>query len=108
MLTHYGFVPCRYIDLWLDILTQDEATAFPAEDVSLPPSEVFEVRLVVWGARNVKPSDWLTGQNDLFVKVRGAAGGVEADHRDGLALSLDSVGIQKNWVRGGDGMTTSY
>jgi hypothetical protein len=56
---------------WVDIMRPDEAKAFPPDDVSLPPKQLFEVRVVIWKARKVKAMDTFGGQNmsDLFVKV---------------------------------------
>jgi hypothetical protein len=58
------------VECWVDILSPAEATAFPPDDVSLPPKQVFEVRVVVWKSRDVPAQDTFGGQNmtDLFIK----------------------------------------
>ena len=38
---------------WVDIMTPAVASTFPPEDVALPPIQMFEMRLVIWKARNV-------------------------------------------------------
>ena len=43
-----GVVQC-----WVDIMEPAVAQAFPPEDVALPPVQTFEMRLVIWKARNV-------------------------------------------------------
>ena len=53
---------------WLDIMTPEQATAFPPDDVALPPKQMFEVRVVIWKTKNVPPLDSLEGMSDLFVK----------------------------------------
>jgi hypothetical protein len=57
------------LQMWIDILTPTEASNFPADDVALPPEEDWEVRLVVWKARDVDSADELTDMNDLYAKV---------------------------------------
>jgi hypothetical protein len=49
-------------------MTQEEASAFPPDDVALPPKAIFEVRVVIWKTKNVPPMDSLEGMSDLFVK----------------------------------------
>ena len=53
---------------WLDIMTPEEASGFPPDDVALPPKQIFEVRVVIWKTKNVPPMDSLEGMSDLFVK----------------------------------------
>jgi hypothetical protein len=56
------------LECWVDILSTVESTAFPADDVSLPPKAIFEVRVVIWKTKNVPPMDTFEGMSDLFVK----------------------------------------
>ena len=57
------------VEMWVDIMTPEEAQSFPADNVALPPVQTFEVRLVIWKARDVPPMDALEGMSDLFVKA---------------------------------------
>lgn len=57
------------LECWVDILTPEQALAFPPDDVSLPPTTIFEVRVVIWKTKNVPPMDSLEGMSDLFVKA---------------------------------------
>jgi hypothetical protein len=41
---------------------------FPPDNVALPPKQVFEVRVVIWKAKNVVAMDGLEQMSDLFVK----------------------------------------
>ena len=54
--------------MWVDIMTPEVASAFPPDDVSLPPTQMFEVRVVIWKTKNVPAMDSLEGMSDLFVK----------------------------------------
>jgi len=56
------------IEMWVDIMKPEVSSAFPPDDVSLPPKQIFEVRVVIWKAKNVPPQDTLEGMSDLFVK----------------------------------------
>ncbi|RHY50693.1 hypothetical protein DYB38_011969 [Aphanomyces astaci] len=68
--------------LWLDILTPVEATASPAVDISLPPIETFEVRVVIYKAKDVVPGDELSELSDLFVKCWMQSNNDKAQHTD--------------------------
>lgn len=56
------------LELWVDIMKPEVASAFPPDDVSLPPTQMFEVRVVIWKCKDVPPMDSLEGMSDLFVK----------------------------------------
>lgn len=60
------------LECWVDILLPEEASLFLPDDVALPPAALFEVRVVVWKAKDVVPFDYLTNMNDLFVRVSSA------------------------------------
>ena len=53
------------VELWIDIMAPAEASAFPPDDVSLPPILEAEVRIVIWKARDVVAMDTLEDMNDL-------------------------------------------
>ena len=46
-----------------------EATAFPCDDIALPPTATFEVRIVCWNAKDVVSMDSWTNMNDTYVKL---------------------------------------
>jgi len=56
------------VQCWVDILRPEEAKQFPPDDVALPPKQMFEVRVVIWKAKNVVAMDGLEQMSDLFVK----------------------------------------
>jgi len=64
-----GAIAQGYLECWVDVLLPAEATAFPPDDVSLPPTAIFEVRMIVWKAKNVVSMDSLTNMNDTYVKA---------------------------------------
>jgi uncharacterized membrane protein len=64
-----GSIAQGYLELWVDVLLPAEATAFPPDDVSLPPTAIFEVRIIIWKAKNVVSMDSLTNMNDTYVKA---------------------------------------
>ncbi|KAL7684667.1 putative C2 domain, FerIin domain, C2 domain superfamily, Ferlin family [Plasmopara halstedii] len=53
--------------LWVDILTGAEMNIMRPLDISLPPPQMFEVRVIIYKAKNVTAGDF-TGLSDLFVK----------------------------------------
>jgi hypothetical protein len=53
--------PQGVIECWVDIMTPEVAGVFEPDDVSLPPVQVFEVRLVIWKSKNVPPMDYFDG-----------------------------------------------
>ncbi|CAH0473142.1 unnamed protein product [Peronospora belbahrii] len=53
--------------LWVDILTESEMNVVKPLDISLPPPQMFEVRVIVYKAKNVTAGDF-TDLSDLFVK----------------------------------------
>jgi hypothetical protein len=57
------------LQCWVDIMTPEVANVFPPDDVSLPPTALFEVRVIIWKSRDVPPMDTFEGMSDLFVKV---------------------------------------
>eukprot|EP00494_Astrolonche_serrata_P024733 UN24993 len=61
--------PYGKLKFWLDMWTMNEARDNPIQDIALPPIEKWQLRIVVWNAKNCVIKDEITGQNDLFVRV---------------------------------------
>ncbi|TDH69811.1 hypothetical protein CCR75_006460 [Bremia lactucae] len=59
--------PQGCLRLWVDILTRAEMNVMRPLNISLPPPHMFEVRVIVYRAKNVAPGDF-TDLSDLFVK----------------------------------------
>lgn len=60
--------PQGSISLWVDILTIKEAKKYPLIDISLPPPEPYEIRVIIWRTKGV-PAEDVSGMNDLYVKA---------------------------------------
>jgi len=65
------------LQCWLEILDPKIASNTPRVDISPPPREEFEVRVVVWSTRDVPFKDELEGCNDLYLK--GSLNGVDLE-----------------------------
>lgn len=61
-------LPQGSLRLWVDILTPNELKKVAPLDISLPPLQQFEVRVIVYKAKNVTPGDF-TDLSDLLVKT---------------------------------------
>jgi len=53
--------------LWVDMFGKDEARSLPIIDISLPPKQIFQLRIICWQAKDVVIKDTITDQNDLRV-----------------------------------------
>lgn len=58
-------VPQGQIDLWVECFPAAASQAFPLEDISAPKTELFELRVIVWAAKQMRSADVLGGMNDL-------------------------------------------
>jgi hypothetical protein len=72
------FIPTSHspqgnLECWVDIMPTSEADMFPIDDITLPPSQVYECQLVVWRARDMVSMDALEDMNDLCVRAKRAA-----------------------------------
>lgn len=57
-----------YIQLWVDILTAQQAATFDAISIEPPAPKKFEVRVVIWRGDNITDMDH-SEINDYFVKL---------------------------------------
>eukprot|EP01129_Flabellula_baltica_P015819 TRINITY_DN818_c0_g1_i2.p1 TRINITY_DN818_c0_g1~~TRINITY_DN818_c0_g1_i2.p1 ORF type:complete len:1117 (-),score=284.37 TRINITY_DN818_c0_g1_i2:362-3712(-) len=53
------------LELWIDIMTPEEAKATPAEDITPPQPERWQIRAIVWNVADVETQG--RGKVDLFV-----------------------------------------
>jgi hypothetical protein len=81
-------LPQGSVRLWVDILTPYEIKKVKPLDISLPPIEKFEVRVIVYKAKNVTPGDF-TDLSDLLVKCW-------LQNKDDKAQSTDTHWRAKN------------
>ncbi|GMI00136.1 hypothetical protein TrVE_jg577 [Triparma verrucosa] len=54
------------IECYVDIMPTPVAEMFPPDDVALPPKQTFEVRLIVWRAKEMISMDVMEDMNDLY------------------------------------------
>ena len=57
------------LQLWVDIMTKDEAAVNLVMDICKPPPEKFELRVVIYSARDCPDMDVLTQCNDMYFSV---------------------------------------
>jgi hypothetical protein len=61
-------MPQGKISCWLDMMTEKEAAKEPMFDISLVPPAPFELRLVLWKARNMPSMETIAqDMNDLYL-----------------------------------------
>jgi len=58
--------PQGNLECYVDIMPNAIAEMYPSDDVALPPSQMFEVRVVVWRAREMVSMDVMEDMNDLY------------------------------------------
>lgn len=56
------------LGLWLDIVDSTDAKRFPPCNITPPPKEEWELRVIVWKCKEMAAEDVITDMNDLFVK----------------------------------------
>jgi hypothetical protein len=59
--------PQGKLDLWVDLLPLADAKKNPPVNICPIPPMLFEVRVIVWGTREITIMDEITQQNDLYV-----------------------------------------
>eukprot|EP00743_Colponemidia_sp_Colp-15_P011268 GILK01012542.1.p1 GENE.GILK01012542.1~~GILK01012542.1.p1 ORF type:complete len:1447 (-),score=299.86 GILK01012542.1:238-4578(-) len=60
--------PQGKLELWVDIMPEAEARRVPMLNITPPPPEPWELRVIVWQTKDVVPKDTITDQNDLFMR----------------------------------------
>ena len=58
--------PQGTIEMWVDILSQQQAKVSKPIDISLPPMKPFVIRLIIWNAKKLACND-MNNMNDLFI-----------------------------------------
>lgn len=62
--------PQGKVSLWVDILSAEDAKRFPIHHIKPPAPEPYELRVIIWGVREMTIKDEITEQNDLYVTGR--------------------------------------
>jgi len=55
------------LELWVELMPPELAKKTPMWDIKPPPPEPYELRLIIWGVREITIKDLTTNQNDLFL-----------------------------------------
>eukprot|EP01122_Echinamoeba_exundans_P013557 TRINITY_DN5939_c0_g1_i1.p1 TRINITY_DN5939_c0_g1~~TRINITY_DN5939_c0_g1_i1.p1 ORF type:complete len:1400 (-),score=332.16 TRINITY_DN5939_c0_g1_i1:124-4323(-) len=75
--------PQGFLDMFIDIMTPEEARRKPQEDLRPPRSkQQWELRVVVWNTKDVKPRDNYTKESDIFVSGKPSADGCDVQVTD--------------------------
>lgn len=61
--------PQGRLQLWVDILSEEEAT-MPPWDITPPAQQLWELRVIVWGTAEVPAQDVAEGMTDMYVAVK--------------------------------------
>eukprot|EP00741_Cyanophora_paradoxa_P023390 tig00021580_g22596.t1 len=72
------------VEIIVDMMTMEEAASHPAITL-VPPNQRFEVRAIVWQARNLSIKDRVSNSNDVFVACVLEAG----DHFEDVTQETD-------------------
>jgi len=70
------------LELWCELLTPEQAKRLPMEIIKPPPPTPWELRVIVWGTREVTIKDTTTNQNDLFVTCAVSIPGIKKQETD--------------------------
>eukprot|EP00475_Leptophrys_vorax_P037444 TRINITY_DN645_c0_g2_i3.p1 TRINITY_DN645_c0_g2~~TRINITY_DN645_c0_g2_i3.p1 ORF type:complete len:555 (+),score=164.61 TRINITY_DN645_c0_g2_i3:318-1982(+) len=55
------------LEMWVDIYDSADAKKYPMVNISPPPREEWELRVIIWQCKEVTIKDELTQQNDLYI-----------------------------------------
>lgn len=72
------------LDCWVEVMTPSQAKATPQLNITPPPDEEFELRVVIWTVHDCPAYDELTNQSDLYV-----TGFLDTDHGKKSKQSTD-------------------
>jgi hypothetical protein len=62
--------PQGQLELWVDLVPKHGVNTTPLFDITPPPPEDFEMRIVVWKCEGIPAGDEFSDQSDLYVKLR--------------------------------------
>ncbi|MES1916423.1 MAG: hypothetical protein MHM6MM_008241, partial [Cercozoa sp. M6MM] len=84
------------IELCVEMMTPEEAKVSPLWDITPPPPVPYELRLVIWRAKDCAIKDTLTDMNDLFCAATLDIEGVKMQRTDTHYRSQNGKG-SFNW-----------
>jgi hypothetical protein len=88
--------PQGKLELYLDILPAADARRVPMDNIKPPPPDPFEIRVIIWGVRDVTIKDTITEQNDLYVTCQCSFPGLKMQETDTHLRSKKGKG-NFNW-----------
>lgn len=59
--------PQGKLKLWVDIFSAEDAKKYPLINIQPPPPVEYELRVIIWGCKEVTIKDTLTDANDLYI-----------------------------------------
>lgn len=65
-----SIAPQGVLECWIELMTNKEAKSRKPVDVRPFPREPFELRVIIWGTKEVRFGDTVTEANDLYVKAK--------------------------------------
>eukprot|EP01006_Ploeotia_vitrea_P017020 TRINITY_DN48009_c0_g3_i1.p2 TRINITY_DN48009_c0_g3~~TRINITY_DN48009_c0_g3_i1.p2 ORF type:complete len:440 (-),score=253.12 TRINITY_DN48009_c0_g3_i1:22-1176(-) len=68
--------------MWVEMLSSLEAKRIPMANIKPPPPQPWELRVIVWGCKDVTIKDEITQQNDLYVTCHCSAPGLKRQKTD--------------------------
>lgn len=68
--------------MWLDILSCLDSKRSPMINIKPPPPDPYELRVVIWGVRDMTIKDTFTNQNDLYVTCQPSVAGLKTQETD--------------------------
>lgn len=74
-----SMAPQGIIECWVEMMTPKEAKIRKPVDVRPFPKQPYELRVIVWGTKDVRFGDTVTDCNDLYVKGKFANEELETD-----------------------------
>lgn len=68
--------------MWMELLTPEQAKKTPMVHIKPPPPDPYEIRVIVWGTKEVTIKDTITDQNDLYVTCECSFPGLKKQQTD--------------------------
>lgn len=84
------------LEMWMELVTPTDAKRLPMVDIKPPPPQPFELRVIVWGCRDVTIKDTITEQNDLYITGHVSVPGLKRQQTDTHLRSKKGKG-NFNW-----------
>jgi len=84
------------LSLWFELLTLNEAKMKSMWNIKPPPPQPFELRVIIWGCRDIPNKDTATEANDMYVTCQPSLPGLKRQETDTHFRAHKGVG-NFNW-----------